>query len=802
MICFNRLRNDRPRTEYSFISFDLFNVLLISLFFMIIISPQITMAQFGKISGYVRKYSSTSTGIAGITVSAFDEMNEQQGYDTTDGNGYYLIKNLPPDSYRVCAQGGSTYVTECYESAAQTGCSGRDCGFYWIADPDETEGSFVQVKENLTTSNVNFYLTRGGNISGDISGAVEDFSYQVILEGDVQYKGKTPVWVEFLLNLNTDDHYYNSSSVPPGSYIVKALDPALETPYYYTVYYDNATGSHDPDDARHFDFPLDQAKSYTNINFTIKKGGVIRGQVLEYYGGQYRGIQEAWVVAKENNLDISRESDTQEFYTDPNTGVLYKGLYWITGLPPGSYILSADDSKIPDEDLRIYLPEFYNNVYFENLATPIVITQSALNDPDYEGVVINFILEKGPKVQGWVIDHDPDLCGPDQYAPQKALDGIKVEIIPNFMGATKTTETDPNGRFFFSSSDKILPGSYNLKARDTSCGYYSSLFEELTITASSSHNVNFCMEEAPQGAGQMSISGHVFLNEDPYSPLSGIYVRGSNTYDSDPNTKFPVTTTNAQGEFLLDNITCGEYQIVANLDPDYLSREMYKDLNLLDPDQFVEGGYYSALLNESTKIDVFPGEAITGIDFALNSYEFTFKKGLNIFGYPGQPVQKYNDSHEFCDELGSSMRSFRYKNPETGDWYMITSSLEKAAIPLHSGQGYLIYMTNQIGPVYFPPFRIMPPASYQLNSGKNFIAYPSSIHRPIRTSSDFLSALGNPAEAANVQSFDSTSGKWKSTVWVWGKPGASNFPIKQGEGYLVEMRTSKTVDTDEPHIIP
>ncbi|MGA1791126.1 MAG: hypothetical protein ACMUIM_06550 [bacterium] len=797
MICFNRLRNNRPRTEYSFISFDLFNVLLISLFFMIIISPQITMAQTGKISGYVRKYSSTSTGIAGITVSAFDEMNEQQGYDSTDGNGYYLIKDLPPDSYRVCAQGGSTYVTECYESAAQTGCSGKNCGFYWISDPDETEGSFVQVVEGLTTSNVNFYLTRGGNISGDISGAVQDFSYQVILEGDVQYKGKTPVWVEFLLNVDSEDHYHNSSVIPPGDYIIKAQDPALETPYYYTVYYDDASGSHDPDDARHFDFPLDQVRTYT-ANFTIKKGGVIRGQVLEYYSGQYRGIQEAWVVAKENDLGISRESDTQEIYTDPNTGILYKGLYWITGLPPGSYILSADDSKIPDKDLRIYLPEFYNNVYFENLATPIVITQSALNDPDYEGLVINFILEKGPIVQGWVIDHDPDLCGPEQYTLEKALDGIKVEIIPNFIGVTKSAETDPNGQFFFFRSDKILPGSYNLKARDTSCGYFSSLSDELTITAGSTHNVYFCLEEAPQGAGQMSISGHVFLNEDPNSPLSGIYVGGSNTYDS----TYPITTTNAQGEFLLDNLTCGEYEIVANLYPDYFYREMYRDINIWDPIQAEVGENYDIILNERTLIDVFPGEAVTGIDFGLSSYEFTFKKGLNIFGYPGQPIQEYDDSDEFCLELGSNMRSFRYKDPQTGDWYLITSSLEGDPIPLHSGQGYLIYMTNQVGPVYFPPFRVMPPASYQLNRGKNFISYPSSIHRPIRTSSDLLSALGNPAEVASVQSFDNTSGKWKSTVWVWGRPGASNFLIKQGEGYLVEMKTSKTVGADPPNIAP
>jgi hypothetical protein len=262
------------------------------------------------------------------------------------------------------------------------------------------------------------------------------------------------------------------------------------------------------------------------------------------------------------------------------------------------------------------------------------------------------------------------------------------------------------------------------------------------------------------------------------------------------------TTTNSQGEYLFDDLNCGEYNLVAGGDYADFINEIYQDVCLLDPNNFVEGKNFTAIEAASKNIFIFPGENLTGIDIGLSTYKYTFNPGLNLFGYPGLPVQKYDDSHEFCSELGNKMDNFRWKNPTTGQWYVITSSLEKNPIEIRSGQGYIIYMDLKAGPIFFPPFKAFPPQFYNLTTGKNFIAYPSSLHRPIKKSSDLLKALGTPEQAANVQSYDNTSGKWKSTVWLWDRPGAADFPIVQGEGYLVEMKVAKTVETDAPNITP
>ena len=113
----------------------------------------------------------------------------------------------------------------------------------------------------------------------------------------------------------------------------------------------------------------------------------------------------------------------------------------------------------------------------------------------------------------------------------------------------------------------------------------------------------------------------------------------------------------------------------------------------------------------------------------------------------------------------------------------------------------MIYMQNKVGPISYPPFKTIPPEFYHLKPGKNLIAYPSSFHRPIKSSSDLLTNFGTSAEVASVKSFDNSSGKWKSTVWLWNKPGAGDFPIVQGGGYLIDMKVSKDVATDPPYYI-
>ena len=302
-------------------------------------------------------------------------------------------------------------------------------------------------------------------------------------------------------------------------------------------------------------------------------------------------------------------------------------------------------------------------------------------------------------------------------------------------------------------------------------------------------------------SGNGSISGHVFQDEDRDKPLEKIKVLGVNTNKFD----FFDTNTDQEGAYSLPDLPPGEYVIltsqILNEAYDDLFLEAYKDLILLDPNRYVEGEQLRDIRNVikyATKIILFPGEDITDIDIGLSSYKYSFTSGLNLFGYPGVPVSVYDESHEICAELGTDMKNFRWKDTTNRQWELTSANSVIPAMPLGdnidivTGQGYIIYMDNQAGPFESPPFRTIPPSVYSLRPGKNFMAYPSSsLHSPIRTSSDMLERIGKEDEVVNVQRFNNLSGKWDSTLWLWGRPNGDHFPILQGDAYLVDMISNK-----------
>lgn len=776
-------------------------------FLSILIFPARATAQTGTITGYVYRYPSTTTGIKDVIVTAYDRMNNQKGSAKTNSSGKYTITNLATgedkDYYKVCAVKRG-FVRECYQKPV--GCTKPDCGFYWKEEEltDSTQ-MLVDLYTKTSQSNINFYLMQGGSIEGDIKGSNANYAYRVVLEGDVQYKSRNPVPFEFYLS-KTNNHYFNDPNfliIPPGSYTLRAEDASSALKYYSTVYYDGKTGSYDPQEATILTYLLNQVITKHPVDFTIKKGGIIWGQVFEKFQDDFVGINDAKVTITERNYSLSLNVKT-EIEIDPNTGTVYEGAFYFSGLSPGTYILKTDDSYIYDANYRFYLPEYYNDVYFEDQATPINITEESINVPNYQGFYAQIILQHCPTVKGWVMDYDPGLCGSAQYNSQKALPDITLEMIPNFQAETVSVKTGSDGRYLFRKADKLLPGSYTIKARDTSCSYFS-YEKNISIQPNKEYIVNFCLENVPAGLGQMSISGHIFRNEDKNSPLSNVKLSAINV-NTTPF-EYYYNTTNAEGKYLFDDLNCGEYNIYIR--PEYelneeglvhgdLVREIYKGVCLLDPNQFVEGGKYAEIESSAAKVLIYPGENLTDVDIGLSSYKYTFKKGLNLFGYPGLPVEKYDHTNEFCSQLGSALRNFRGKDPE---WYVVTTSnLQNDPKSLRTGDGYMIYMSNQAGPIFYPPFKVMPPKFYHLTPGINLIAYPSSLDRLIKKSSDLLNKLGTTEESACVKAFDNISGKWKSTVWFWDKPGAADFPIVQGEGYIAEMKVKKDVETAPPNI--
>jgi len=181
MNLFKHQGNDQPEIGYSFISSAHFIYLVFPLFLIIFIFPGKSLAQYGKISGYVYKYSNNAP-LSGVTVSAFSADGQVRGSDDTGSSGYYEI-TLDPGSYSICAR-KTGYVWECYQQPQSSGpdqCSGKDCGYFWVQDPNElSQGDPIVVLADQTTTNKKFYLARAGNIEGNISGANDNYSYRGI----------------------------------------------------------------------------------------------------------------------------------------------------------------------------------------------------------------------------------------------------------------------------------------------------------------------------------------------------------------------------------------------------------------------------------------------------------------------------------------------------------------------------------------------------------------------------------------------------------------------------------------------
>ncbi|MBN2372215.1 hypothetical protein JXL19_00300 [bacterium] len=761
------------------------SVFLAIITFAIIGFPSIVNAADGGISGRVFKYSSTTTGISGIQVEAYDINHVKKGTATTNSTGNYTISPLAPGNYFVKALGSVDYVGEYYE------CSSKDCGYYFV--PEGTTPN-VTVSSGVTKTGINFYLTPWGRIQGNVDGIQSGYDYNVIIEGFIKYKDNTTISLSDFPDID-NNHY--TMSLPPGEYTVKVTDNFSQYyPYYHDIYYQN---EYTRSQAYVFTVRLGYQDNFANIDFHLQKGATIKGNVMNDYidGIRVTAIDQ---ISGYSRYVISRV----ETYLDPNKKVVrLPDSFDITGLPSGSYILKIDDFFFQDPNYKIYLQEYYHetldDIYLPSQATQIPI--SAGQTKTISRTISR--LDIAPAVRGWAIKGNPGLCGSNQYSSANALEGIRIEITPDFPWESYVEYTDSAGRYYFPRSKKMPPGSYRIRAIDTSFAYFPSDFQYITLAANApaEYNVYFCLQVV-QGSGNGTISGKVFLEENPAMPLNNIKVAGVNIIDRQ-EFDFNYVFTGADGVFHFQDLEPGEYIVFTDDTSGYtaisLQREVYKDITILDGDVFEEGTQLQGEIEEvAEKFFLYPGEGVTGINIGLSSYKYTFGPGLNLFGYPGTSVKKYDYSYEFCAVLGLSMDDFRWKDTGTGQWHVTRSNPSNPGSPLGSniqistGMGYLIYMDYKAGPFFFPPYKVQPPESYQLAAGRNLIAYPSSYSSPIKRSFELLSAIGMKEDVASIKSFSNTSGKWSSTQWIWGRPGGANFSIKQGEGYIVDMYVSKS----------
>jgi Carboxypeptidase regulatory-like domain len=314
------------------------------------------LALGGSIAGTVT--NTLGTPIAGVSVNANSSGCCGYGYATTAPDGTYLITGLIPDTYRVQASGpycptGPT-SPPCVDYVSQ----------YYSGTYDWSTATLVPVTSGVTTPNINFTLAVGGRIAGTVTNTlgtpIAEANVYASLPGCCGWGNAT----------SAADGTYTITGLPPGSYRVQANGPycpgGVTSPPcvgYAAKFYDN---TYDSSSATLV--AATSGSTTTNINFALELGGSISGKVIDALGTPVAG---AWMTADRNAGAGGGGWAT--------TGA--DGTYVISGLAPGSDVVSASVSSCPyptspppaGGPCTPYPVWFYNGVCEYLAATPVPV---------------------------------------------------------------------------------------------------------------------------------------------------------------------------------------------------------------------------------------------------------------------------------------------------------------------------------------------------------------------------------------------------------------------------------------------
>jgi len=282
----------------------------------------------GTISGYI--FNSSHQPLAGVEVRAIAYSGtyfHRISYSTADGS--YEIDGLPVGQYFIRVQNKLGYLNVFYDNVI-----------------DKSNVTLIKINANQHITDINFYLERGGFISGHIYDA----------EGN---KLTSNTSIGFFDANNFDSHGFINGN-PDGSYLSPALPnrphivKASALPSGFVMTYFDKVSTQDSAQAVY----VTPSDTVENIDFYLHKGGAISGYVLGENPDNIP-IPNAWVVV----TDWENGEWSSEGLTDST------GYYCAAGLRPGAYrvyIYSVDPLK--------YHNEYYqNSPQFEN-ATRVTMT--------------------------------------------------------------------------------------------------------------------------------------------------------------------------------------------------------------------------------------------------------------------------------------------------------------------------------------------------------------------------------------------------------------------------------------------
>ena len=261
--------------------------------------------------------------------------NTVQARTRTQEDGSYLLDGLKSGDYLVwVVPEEQNYLPEYYDDA-----------------PTREEADPVHVEEGQTTPEIDFALTPGGVISGQV---IEDTG---VLTSVVQPLGGVCIKVgdyethRVVATTRTlDDGTYAVERLPAGVYWVHAGNPGMNL---IGEYYDDKLTLEEADPVE-----VRAGEETADIHFALAYGGAICGRVLP---------EESPISVTPLYVFKVEAQDIESGAVVGKTETDRLGYYKITSLPEGVYRVYAYD------DRGLFIPEYYDNVTHPDDATPVSV---------------------------------------------------------------------------------------------------------------------------------------------------------------------------------------------------------------------------------------------------------------------------------------------------------------------------------------------------------------------------------------------------------------------------------------------
>ncbi len=339
----------------------------------------------GSMSGTITAESGGSA-LVDIPVRVLDRHTGAHRATRTDDAGHYSLSNLRPGDYLVWAGGGqSGYLAELYDN---------------VSPRDVKNANPVHVSAGNEAGGIDFALSTGGSISGDVTAAADGAPLSGIHvvafpagAGPHQQGNKSLQTPGFKGNqgenrperdapsvdssskpdkphlgaVTDETGHYTITGLPTGDFIVVAGGRSDYVPQAYS----ESGGEPTP-------VSVVAGEETTGIDFALGAGGAISGQVTDDTGSP---LANANVRAFDPDTHMRKGSRTDE-----------QGNYTISGLKSGSYLVVANAQG--------YLLQFYDGATSRDTATPVAVEEGNTVTG------IDFSLPSGGTISGVVTDEE------------------------------------------------------------------------------------------------------------------------------------------------------------------------------------------------------------------------------------------------------------------------------------------------------------------------------------------------------------------------------------------------------------